>query len=350
MRKKKKKTKSPMLIVLLLFSLLSLVTCLVLVIFFAPAGEKKPQGYTPNTQVTTDTQRVPDKQVDVDISLEDIEKRQGQETFVIFGVDSREDELGAGTRSDSIMIVHVDHTTGVVKVASVFRDCMVHIEDYGYEKITHAHQYGGPKLALSTVNENFDMQAGDYITVNFGSVAGLVDLLGGIEFTITDAEAAKMGERFSGAGTYLLTGADVVTYTRIRSTAGGDYRRAERQREMLFAIFEKAKDFSAEERIELVEMMLDEIATSYRQDEVVDLLYYLTQYKITDMAAFPEVFYGGRIDGNWVEVPVTLVDMNASLHQFLFGEKDYTPSNRVQSYSNELEGKVSGANTDLREE
>lgn len=348
MRKKKKK-KSPVLIILLLLSLMALVTCLLLVVFLG--GRKdKPQGYVPNTQTVQDTQRIPDKQVDVDISLEDIEKRQGQETFVIFGVDSREDELGVGTRSDSIMIVHVDHTTGVVKVASVFRDCMVHIDGYGYEKITHAHQYGGPDLALSTVNENFDMEAADYVTVNFGSVAELVDLIGGIEFTITDAEAQRMGSRFTGAGTYLLSGDEVVTYTRIRSTAGGDYKRSERQREMLFAIFEKAKDFSTEERIELVEMMIDEIATSYHQDELVDLLYYLTQYKITDMAAFPEVFYGGSIDGAWVEVPVTLVDMNASLHEFLFGEKDYVPSEEVEEYSSILEGKVSGANTDLREE
>jgi len=293
------------------------------------------------------TEKTPGKQVEVNSTLTNDDKgKDGQETFVIFGVDSRTDQLGKGTRSDSIMIVHVNHDAKDVKVASVFRDCMVHIEGYNYEKITHAHSYGGPDLALSTINENFDLTAANYVTVNFNSVSELVDLLGGIEYTITDEEAGHMG--FSGGGTYLLDGDEVVTYSRIRKAEGGDYKRSERQREMLFKIFEKAKTVSKDEQLEMVEIMLDEINTSYNQDEILEILYYLYQYEIKEMAAFPEVFYAGRVEGAWVEVPVTLVDMNTSLHKFLFGETEYTPSETVQEYSTTLRNKVSGANTDLR--
>lgn len=301
------------------------------------------------TESTTDETEV-NKQVDVPSTQIQVDEAEGQETFVIFGVDSRTNQLGKGTRSDSIMIVHVNHDAKTVKVASVFRDCMVHIEGRSkFEKITHAHSYGGPELALSTVNENFDLNATEYVTVNFNNVADLVDEIGGIEYYITDEECSHMGSRFTEAGTYQLTGDEVVTYSRIRKAAGGDYKRSERQREMLFKIFEKSKTLSTAKRISLVEEMLDEINTSYQQDEIVELLYHLSQYEITGMDAFPKVFYGGTVEGAWVEVPVTLVDMNAALHEFLFGTTDYTPSETVKEYSETLRNKVSGANHDLRD-
>ena len=306
-------------------------------------GNDNTEGVNNDTQNTEDD----DKQVDVPSTQTEVEEADGQETFVIFGVDSRTNQLGKGTRSDSIMIVHVNHDEKTVKVASVFRDCMVHIEGHKFEKITHAHSYGGPQLALSTVNENFDLTATNYVTVNFNNVADLVDDIGGIEYYITAEEAGHLG--FAGAGTYLLDGKEVVTYSRIRKAAGGDYKRSERQREMLFKIFEKAKDLPTGERIELVDEMLDEINTSYKQDEIVELLYHLSKYEIVAMDAFPKVFYGGSVEGAWVEVPCTLVDMNAAIHEFLFGTTDYVPSEKVKEYSDILRNKVSGPNNDFRD-
>lgn len=329
------------------------VLLVLLGILIGVAVAKNTTGNQDNTENLTDDTEVTesdDKQVDVPSTQTEVEEADGQETFVIFGVDSRTGKLGKGTRSDSIMIVHVNHDAKQVKVASVFRDCMVHIEGRSrFEKITHAHSYGGPELALSTVNENFDLNATEYVTVNFNNVADLVDDIGGIEYYITDEECGHLGARFTGAGTYVLDGDEVVAYSRIRKASGGDYKRSERQREMLFKIFEKAKDLPTTERIGLVEEMLDEINTSYHQDEIVELLYNLSKYEIVGMDAFPKVFYGGTVEGAWVEVPVTLVDMNAALHEFLFGTTDYTPSEKVQEYSSILRNKVSGANKDLRD-
>jgi len=118
---------------------------------------------------------------------------------------------------------------------------------------------------------------------------------------------------------------------------------------MLFKIFEKAKDLPTGERIELVDEMLDEINTSYKQDEIVELLYHLSKYEIVAMDAFPKVFYGGSVEGAWVEVPCTLVDMNAAMHEFLFGTTDYVPTEKVKEYSDILRNKVSGPNNDFRD-
>ncbi|MCD8149554.1 MAG: LCP family protein [Clostridiales bacterium] len=286
-----------------------------------------------------------------------VEKGQGIEEFVIFGVDTRSDDLGAGTRSDSIMIVHVDYDDETVKVLSIYRDCMVHIEDNGYEKITHAHSYGGPELAVSTINENFDLDIENYITLNFLNVEDLVDEIGGVEMDITEEEVSHLSDidgQFSGyiteAGTYLLDGAQAVAYSRIRYASGGDYKRSERQRDVLFNIFEKAKTLSVTDRYTLAEDMLDQVNSNYTTDDLTSLLYYMSEFEITDMTAYPQVFYGGTVDGAWVEVPVTLVDMATGIHEFLYGETDYSPSDTVQSYSSTLQSKASTANQDFTDD
>lgn len=289
----------------------------------------------------------PLKQVEVP-ETQITEPEAESETFVIFGVDSRTNQLGSGTRSDSIMIVYVDHVKKTVKVASVYRDCMVRMEDRAYQKITHAHQFGGPEYAVEVINDNFDLEIEKYVTVNFNSLSKLVDLIGGIEYTITDSEAGQMG--YSSGGTYLLDGDGVVAYSRIRKLAGGDYKRSERQRDMLFKIFEKSKTLDTATGIEVVEEMLDNVNTNYSQDEILVMLYQLSKYQIGEMTAFPQVFYGGYVEEAWVEVPCTLIDMNAAMHEFLYGETDYVPSAEVEEYSAVMRSKVDGPNHDFSED
>lgn len=324
--------------------LMVVVLILVAVIAFM-AGQNRGSGKNSETPTNTQEDTQPDKQVEVP-STQIKEPEVTEETFAIFGVDSRTNQLGSGTRSDSIMIVQVNHETKSIKVASVFRDCMVHMENRKYQKITHAHQFGGPEYAVEVINDNFDLEIEDYITVNFNSVASLVDKIGGIEYTITDAEAKVLG--LGGAGTYLLDGDEVVSYSRIRSTAGGDYKRSERQREMLFKIFEKSKTLDTATAITVVDEMLDHVNTNFKQDEIVSMLYKMSQYQVEKMDAFPKVFYGGSVEGAWVEVPCTLVDMNASIHEFLYGETDYEPSAEVEEYSAVMRNKVNGPNHDFR--
>lgn len=286
---------------------------------------------------------------DTEQQVTDPTKNMNVEMFVILGVDSRTNQLGAGTHSDSIMVVLVNHDEKTIKVASILRDCMTKIDGYDYEKIKYANYYGGPSLALDTINTNFDLNVEEYVLVNFNSLIEVVDQVGGIELELTDAECGQMGNsRFEKAGTYVLDGKEALTYSRIRKLTGGDRKRSERQRTVLFEIFEKTKTLPVEERVELVDEMIDKINTSYRNDEIVEILYYMSQYKITDMEAFPLVYYDGLVGDLWYAVPVTLEDMNAELHKFLFGINHYTPSKTVKEYSLIMKNKVSGPNTDFR--
>ena len=295
------------------------------------------------------------------VSQESSDSMTGAETFAIFGVDSRSNQLDKGTRSDSIMIVEVNHDNKTVKIASVFRDCMMNIDGHGYQKVTHAHAFGGPKLAVQTLNENLDLDIKKYVTLNFSSVADIIDEVGGIVQDLDSQEVAEINgsitelnkirgtnsSQIKSPGTYTLDGTQAVAYSRIRHAAGGDYKRAERQRTVLFKVFESAKQMSTTAKIKVVSDLIGEVNTNYETDDVLSIFKNLSEYTIEETTAYPQVFYGGTVDGAWVEVPTSLCDMATGIHKFLYGEENYTPSEKVTEYSNVMSGKVSGPNNNL---
>lgn len=286
---------------------------------------------------------------------------QGSETFAIFGVDSRSNQIGKGTRSDSIMVANVNHETKEIKVASIFRDTYVDIDGHGLDKITHAHSYGGPVLAMDTLNRNFDLDIDKYITVNFGNVAEVVNDIGGIELDITSSEVKYINKyideinkvdqtnssHITTAGTQKVDGTQAVAYSRIRYTAGGDYKRAERQRTVLFKIFEVAKKQSTAKLLKIVDKMMDQIGTNYSSGEVIEVLSYLAKYNMEETKGFPNKLWGGTIDGTWYAVPVTLESNAEALHKYLFDDETYESSDKVKEISSQIENAASIPNEEL---
>ena len=123
--------------------------------------------------------------------------------IALFGVDSTDNSY-SNTRSDCIIIVSINKKTNDVKLTSVYRDTYVNIEGHGLDKITHAYAYGGPELAINTLNTNLDLNITEFITVNFETVKTVVNSIGGITLKITDAEAEQIG--LDSGGTYTLDG------------------------------------------------------------------------------------------------------------------------------------------------
>lgn len=111
---------------------------------------------------------------------------KGYTNIALFGVDSRENDLTKNTRSDSIIIASINKRSKKVKLVSIYRDTYVYIPEHGYTKLNHAYAYGGPKLAVETINRNFDMNITDFVTVNFSAVTDAVDALSGITIDITE--------------------------------------------------------------------------------------------------------------------------------------------------------------------
>jgi LCP family protein required for cell wall assembly len=182
----------------------------------------------------------------------------GDGIYLIVGSDSREnlpDDLEGrfgdfgGARADTIILTQV--AEGRRQLLSIPRDLKVDIPGHGTNKINAAYAFGGPNLLVETVAQATGIRANHYLEVEFAGFAGIVDALGGIELDFPyPARDLKSGLDVS-AGVHNVDGATALAYVRSRSyeenrdgswvgSGGGDIARAERQREVLLRIMEKA--------------------------------------------------------------------------------------------------------------
>ena len=122
------------------------------------------------------------------VSKEAKKRGSGYLNVALFGVDSRDNDLDKGTRSDTIMIASLNKKTMKVKIASIYRDTLSEQEDGTLNKINAAYSYGGPEGALSVLNKNLDMNIEHYVTVNFNSMIDIVDSVGGIDIDVQEDE------------------------------------------------------------------------------------------------------------------------------------------------------------------
>ena len=279
-------------------------------------------------------QQVEINEEDLSVSAEAEENLSEYRNIAIFGIDSREDTYSKGNRSDCIIIASINNTTKEVKLISVYRDTYVQIEGHGLDKITHAYSYGEAPLAVKTLNTNLDLNIKEFIAINFDAVQEIIDDIGGVSMNITSEEVPHI-TGISKAGTYNLTGAQALEYARIRYATGGDYKRTERMRDVLIAATNKVKTFNISQLNTLVNNVLPKIYTNITASDIFSLLPSATSMKITDSIGWPYEVKGITLD-RWYGVPVTLENNVTRLHQEIFGETDYTPSETVKEISNQI--------------
>lgn len=286
---------------------------------------------------------------------------KGYRNVALFGVDSTSGALTKNTRSDTIMIASINQDTGECKLVSVYRDTYLNLSNDSYNKCNSAYAKGGPMQAINMLNMNLDMNIKDFITVGFAGLSNTVDALGGIMIDIDDVElkhinnyqktmASDMKREYTpveSTGYQLLDGLQATAYCRIRYGGGDDFKRTERQREVLLAIFDKAKSASPATLTAAVNAIFDndEIYTSLDVADILDILGDITKYDVVAQGGFPEESRRttGTIGskGSCV-VPVSLADNVQWLHEFLFEDEQYSPSDAVIEYSNRVEADTSG--------
>ena len=278
---------------------------------------------------------------------------KGYHNIALFGVDARDGQLGRGTRSDTIIIASINLDTQEIKLVSVFRYTYLNLSNDSYNKCNAAYAQGGPEQAISMLNMNLDLDITDYVTVGFGGLIDSIDALGGIEMEIQDAEishlnnyqltmAEELGVDYTPiehSGKQLLNGMQATAYCRIRYTKGDDFRRAERQRDVLTAMVEKAKEASVSSLKEMVTAILPEVETSLGVNDIVSVLGTVAGYNVVASDGFP--FEDGRVGatvgskGSCV-IPVDLTDNVTALHELLYPGTEYQPSQQVHSISLEI--------------
>ncbi|MDD3394142.1 MAG: LCP family protein [Anaerotignum sp.] len=199
---------------------------------------------------------------------------QGIMNIAFYGIDSQDEENKG--RSDAILIASINGKTGKIKLISVARDTYVDVPEHGKTKINHAYAYGGPELAIQTINQNFDMNIKDYVSVNFDSLADVIDEMGGIELDVSEAERQQInkyllkGEKLQETGLVHLTGPQAVSYSRIRKI-DSDIMRGERQRKVLECLFQKVLDINPLLYPSYVKKFAPMVETSLSNDEILKI-------------------------------------------------------------------------------
>ena len=281
----------------------------------------------------------------------EVDLGEGYTNVALFGVDSRDGNLGEGNRTDCIIVASLNNETKEIKMVSVYRDTLLDLSEGTYQKCNAAYSYGGPVMAINMLNMNLDLDIEDYVTVDFGAIADTIDLLGGVEIEVTEEElpyinnyipetaksAVKTPELLESAGLQLLDGTQATTYARIRSTAGGDFTRTERQRLVIEKMFEKAKQADLKTLNAIIDRVFPQVSTSFTLPEILNYASAYSEYTLVGNMGFPQDNYTDMLSEiGSVVVPDDLVSNVTKLHEFLFGTTGYTPSSTVQTVSSNI--------------
>lgn len=299
--------------------------------------------------------------IGVNTGVSDNNVMKGYTTIGLIGLDGRDGELKSGARSDTMIIASINNDTKKVKLVSVYRDTYLRIgedsEGNGqYDKANAAYKKGGPEQFLSMLNTNLDLNVTDFVSVDFQAVAEAVELLGGIDVELKEEEVVHLNHycvetsKVTGmdytplekkAGVHHLNGVQTVSYARIRYTSGNDFRRAARQREVIYKIIEKAKNSDIATLSKILDKVFPKVYTSFTKAEILQMGMSMMSYDIEDQTGFPfDHLYGERVKdamgGLDVVLPVTLESNVIKLHEFLYPEDSYTPSDEVKAYSQRI--------------
>lgn len=291
----------------------------------------------------------------------------GYTTYALFGLDhrSRNEKLNT-ENSDTIIVASINNDTKAVKLVSVYRDTLFNVKDDTYSKANAAYALGGPAQAVNMLNTNLDLNITDYVSIDFDALVTVIDCLGGLDIPLSYAEIVHMnnycvetaeetGKSYTPVelpepkpedqeaivGTYHLNGVQATSYCRIRYTASLDMGRTERQRRVIQMIVDKAKKAGLSTIFDIMDQVFPMVKTSVSKTEILKLIPAMIGYCIDETTGFPQDYKFATVKGS-VIVPTTLDSNVLKLHQFLYGNTNYTPTQDVLNKSAQIAAIVGG--------
>lgn len=281
----------------------------------------------------------------------------GYTNFVLFGADSRDNDVDNDLNTDTIIVVSLNNATNEIKLLSVYRDTLLDLTDGNIQKCNSAYRRGGAKQAINMLNMNLDLNIQKYVTVNFSVVSDVIDMLGGVEVDVSEAEmkavnkylaetakvAGKKAVFLTESGLQTLDGVQATTYARIRKGVGNDYARTERQRELITLTLQKAMEADLLTINNIIDVVFPNIATNFTLTDILQYAKKLTKYSIIDSSGFPFDKGDGMVSkrGSCVYA-ITLESNVQKLHAFLYETENYQPTTKVVQISQEIEHILTG--------
>jgi len=277
------------------------------------------------------------------VTQEDLPEEQSNKVtnIALFGIDTGREKYEAA-HSDAIMVLTIDKVYKKIKLSSFMRDTYVEIEGYGRNKLNAAYAIGGPELAVKTLNQNFSLDITDYAIVDFVGLSNIIDIMGGVEVEVKEKEIQEINKYMkevaeikkekptpvTKAGLQLLNGNQATAYARIRKVGEGDFDRAERQKNVLSALFIKLKAQDVTKYPSIAATLLPYVKTSLSAKEIVTTAIDVLTQGIGDIDwyRFPLYGYcqGEFINGVWY-LTTDLSVTSEHIHQFIYNDVKVDP-------------------------
>lgn len=309
----------------------------------------------------------------------DLSQMSGTQVIALVGVDARGvegSELAESMNSDTIILCCIDHDKQEIRMVSIMRDTWMNMakytdEYYEFDRANSAYNRGGPESMLSMLNTNLDFALTDYVTVNFKALADAIDVLGGLDIEMTNAECVHannynrevseaqgveyeaipydedLGDDYSEVRH--VSGALATSYARIRYGGGDDAKRTSRQRIVINLMVQKLKQ-NPTKIPEILDKVMGNVSTSLTKNEILELGMHAVTYTMGTSYAYPfQLCYGENVVnalGEDVVIPVTLEFNVRELHEYLYPGLSYEPSAAVTEYSDYIARK-SGYDEDM---
>lgn len=220
---------------------------------------------------------VPEEEVDSTVSEVQIAQKEQIEDEVmnvlLVGVDAKDpnEEIG---RSDTMMLVSFNKTQNKTTVVSFLRDSLVEIDGHGKSKLGHTYAYGGVGLTINTINQTYDLDIQNYMTISFSNLVNVIDKMGGVKVPITEEESdyyRRNGIMRVDAGEVTLNGTQALAHARNR-TLGSDIERSRRQRSVMYGVYKKImEERKPEDILELIKFCMTQVKTNLTVTEIYDL-------------------------------------------------------------------------------
>ncbi len=198
--------------------------------------------------------------------------RDGIINILLVGQDRRPGE--GRQRSDSMILCSFNTNTGKITMISFLRDTYVEIPGVRREKLNAAYAYGGFDLLNKTLAVNFGVHVDANVEVDFDGFQNVIDLLGGVDINLTEAEANHLNPQGFNltAGVNHLDGKAALAYSRIRYLDSDAYRAA-RQRNVITALINKYKNKSVTEMLSILEEVLPLVTTNMTDDQIISYVW-----------------------------------------------------------------------------
>ncbi len=243
--------------------------------------------------------------------------------LLLVGVD-RDDRTWNGN-SDTMILCSINAKKKTVMLTSFMRDTLTNIPVAGLRKMNASFALGGAPLLVQTMEKNFGIDVDNYAWVDFENMEKILEVVGGVDLRLTVKEADYCGIKIDKDQVVSLTAKQAMHHLRDRSSGGNDYGRTQRQRNVMIAIINKAKNGSLGDLSEFAETVLPEITHNIEKGDLLSLLSELLnirEYVVSEQRIPYDKMY--HSEGEFL-VP-DYAETNARLRESIYGESGETES------------------------